>query len=258
MQLIAAIAALSQFVMSILVGVRLILLARRTRRLPEFALGTAQVGGSGVGYPLLVISYLLSSSGLPGATPLLVLSMLVIAFSIWMFFLFTWRVFRPDARWAAIFSIAGILVLLASGSGAMIAIARAGGITQAVHADETMILVFNITAGTGYFWSAIESFSYYGKLRKRIALGLGDAVVRNRFLLWAVLGFGLGATMAASTVLVAVGANPVSSAAGVAAFGLTGFIVAACLYLTFLPPTVYTDWLRSKTADVDRASPQSS
>ena len=42
--------------------------------------------------------------------------------------------------------------------------------------------------GLYYVWTAFEGFRYYGMMKKRMALGLADAVVTNRFLLWALCG----------------------------------------------------------------------
>src|SRR5688500_11817996 len=99
MQLVSAAATLAFVVVSAILGVRLLALARRTRRMPELALGLAYVTVGALGYPLGL------SSALPGmpetaARACFALSHLFTGLGSAAVYVFTCNVFRPDARWA--------------------------------------------------------------------------------------------------------------------------------------------------------------
>src|SRR5690606_3537968 len=41
-------------------------------------------------------------------------------------------------------------------------------------------------------WTMVESYRYYGLLRRRLALGLSDPLLTNRFFLWGIPSLGTG------------------------------------------------------------------
>jgi hypothetical protein len=59
-----------QAVVSLVVGVRLLALARRTRRFPEFALSIATLSLPAVGYPSSLVAVACETSWLPGTVPI--------------------------------------------------------------------------------------------------------------------------------------------------------------------------------------------
>ena len=63
MELLGAIGGVSFILASLVIGLRLLLLARRTRELPEFVIGLALFLMGGLGYPLLA-----SPGSRPGCT----------------------------------------------------------------------------------------------------------------------------------------------------------------------------------------------
>jgi hypothetical protein len=56
-------------------------------------------------------------------------------------------------------------------------------------------MIMSLCFATTYVWMAVEALHYHGRMRRRMALGLADATVTDRFLLW-------GAGAAASAALV--------------------------------------------------------
>ena len=92
-----------QAIASLVVGVRLLAMARRTRRFPEFAFGCATLGVLVVGFPMMVASGALDQAGVPAAFVIHAIGGLVVGFALTMNIAFTWRVFRPKSRLAAAF-----------------------------------------------------------------------------------------------------------------------------------------------------------
>ena len=108
----------------------------------------------------------------------------------------------------------------------------------------SLLLVGTFVAGL--FWTACESLTYYGKMRKRRMLGLVDPVVCNRFFLWGVGGLGafLGiATLSASLLL---GWRLVTHPLPMFGLFASGFSLAVTWWLAFLPPLAYLEHLRAR------------
>ena len=188
METLAFLAVVLVALASTAVGARLLLVSRRTRGFPEFVLGLSLAAITGIGFPIVLLTELRQTIG-----PLLTFSAdligsFVVAMGFAGFYVFTWRVFRSDSRWAA------ALTMLGSGA-ALVATVVTVWLAVGVESSEEKfravrgweILLFT-SAAAGFLWSAIEAFRYHAMLRRRLALGLTDAVVTNRFLLWGLTG----------------------------------------------------------------------
>ena len=81
---------------------------------------------------------------------------------------------------------------------------------------------------------------------RRLALGLAEVEVVNRFLLWAIAGVGAFTGSSVMSVVSLVGATPWQDPFALSAVGLGGFTSAVCAALAFLPPRVYLDWLQRR------------
>ncbi len=90
-------------------------------------------------------------------------------------------------------------------------------------------------------WAGVESIRYFGLLRKRLALGLADPIVADRFRLWglailsadAITVFGIGFNLMGQTIT--------SSPIGAVLVGGFGLATGACLWLAFIPPQAYLE-----------------
>ena len=98
-------------VTSLVVGVRLALLARRTRQLPEAAMAVAFLGAGAVGNTLGVLAAL-GVGGEAAHAPLQAVARLAGVTGTLALFWFTWRVFRSSSRVAAMAFGAGVAVQL--------------------------------------------------------------------------------------------------------------------------------------------------
>ena len=99
-----------------------------------------------------------------------------------------------------------------------------------------------------FAWMAGAGLHQWRMSCRRLALGLGDPVVSNRFLMWGLFGASAGALVVVLIVLqlqrVNAGTDLVGSLA-MAGFGLVSSVFAA---LAFFPPRAYLDRVRSAVA----------
>ena len=169
---------------------------------------------------------------------------------------FTQRTFRAASTGARAIVWGNCAVLV----GAMIGVGVTEGFEVRV-LNGAWYWVHYLARLTPFVWVAIESFRYGAMLRRRVAIGLADPLVADRFLLW-----GLWATVLAVMSLtdplsrfwywhlsgsttqwvVEIGRPiidfvvPFSSAFGIAAVML--------LFLTFFPTPAYRRWVARRSA----------
>jgi len=167
------------------IGVRLLLLARRTGARPELLLGVGLFLTGGLGYGTL-IGVALVRQALVEKKPAIVEPIGIVGKALhdigcvaMIGFILT--VFRPGERWAKLLAIA-MVSALAVGN---VVNAATGGFREARPVGFWYWLGF-ATIGTQPIWAGIEAFRYHALLRKRSALGIADPVVVNRVLLWGV------------------------------------------------------------------------
>jgi hypothetical protein len=224
---------------ALVVATRLLVLWRRTRQLPEFAIGMGVVLVTVIGLPLAVAGRLPRTVATPFGDAVFGVGLVCVCAGITLFFVFTTRVFHARARWAraAEFALGIVMALIAAG---LIRAASLGSdVTEVIgHTRPWAIAVVGMLAAA-FGWSGCESLRCFAQLRRRRALGIGDPVVENRFLLWGIAGL--------TTVILAV------SLAGFLAAGrlvllepVALFLMAGCgllmggtWLLTFFPPGFY-------------------
>ena len=236
----AGISTLLFIAMGGFVGIRLLLLAKRTKGLPEALLGLSMLLIVGVGYTLYIVPPLLqlTPSAVSVCSAAGILSMSTGWAACW---LFTWRVFRPNDRVAMTVSVAAIGVVGLSGAIQAVDIATSDRIRVA-SADLSWTTI-RICALSVYLWCGFESGRYWWMLKKRLKLGLADPVVTNRFLLWAIVMGVSFANVVVPALAAAIGAPDESPGMRVW-IATTGLVCAGALYLGFLPPQRYTDRIR--------------
>ena len=248
MQLFLALAIVLFALAASTVGIKLLLLARRTRQLPEFlvGLGCALIGL--LGYPLAMGSGF--GRGAVSAVHLGVWGAGVVLMDAGLacLYAFNAHVFRPGSRWAI-----GLVALLTaanavSGIGALSAMRGAPPDALSFQVTAGWIVVGQISSGVGFAWVGIEAWLQLAMARRRQALGMADGVVGNRFLAWVIFAISaLGMNAVNSAALVA-GVSSVDSVPVQAAMSVLGLTASACMYLAFLPAPKFRRWFGTQAA----------
>jgi hypothetical protein len=217
------------FVVALLVGVRLLLLWRETRELPELLIGIGVLGIGPVGFSVTVVSQLLAESSPAASTLCYSLAQLAVSAGALAKLVFTWKVYHPHSRLARAFVLAGGLALL----GAYLEMAWRGFPVEAPGLRHLPLVA-------ALLWGSIEALRYRERMRRRARLGLGDPVVENRFLVWgigaAAAGIGSVFSMVAGTLY---GPDALVDPGLLLLLSLHGMVAALCMWLAFLPPQAY-------------------
>lgn len=231
--------------MAILLGVggRLLFTATRTRRAPEAAIGTsAAFGALGVILGMIATTVLARD---PGAFPLWAAGRVATAVGACGLAVGGWRIYRPDAPWAAAVAAALCAVSLTG-----CALRVFPGTIPPPDNGASLGYLLSVAASIGvYGWSTGESLAYYLKLRRRLTLGLADRLTARRFLLWAISG-GCALASSAASLLTVLTLGTVLSKVPPAfvAVQLALFLTSVCLWFAFFPPRFYRRRLSARAA----------
>jgi hypothetical protein len=229
------------------VGVRMLLLARRSHGRPELLMGTGMVLVGAIGYP----GGIASGFGRPVhdlILPLWLGSALVTQAGITLIYAFTWQVFRPETRWGRALVVIGAASMLGGLVGAAVAMVGAPpDASSSLVARDWMFLSMVGYSGC-FLWSAIEGLVQYRMARRRVAIGLADPVVANRFWLWGLFGLAATGVNVVSAIGNGLGVDPSRTPFVLVPMGVLGFVASAVMYLAFLPPPWYLGFVRARTA----------
>jgi hypothetical protein len=162
-------------------GTRLARLYRRTGEFPELALSACFVCWS-VSYLLYAVPIATANESL--IAPFFLAANLLDVLGILSCAVFTWKVFRIGEKWAPLF-VAGIALCLVIGIGTSIWTGEFGDASPL-----TSVWYWLEWAGATltYAWIGVEASIQFQKAGQRQRLGLSDALVRNRLLLWGLVG----------------------------------------------------------------------
>lgn len=242
-------ATLTFVLASAVVGLRLVGLARRTGQRPELLLGLGILGTAVLGYGILIGAAVLRGEGLgesadPLQQALRATGGLLHDAGVTMILLFVRTVFRPAERWALALLAAALLMLWGGHLGWELTNRYRSGLP-----GNAFWWLRNFVIWTYPLWTLVESYRYYGLLRRRQALGLADPLVTNRFLLWGSAALGTALAIWTSNLPYLLLDRPEVLRAwtpaiqvATATFGL----VTVTLYgLTFFAPAWYRRWVTS-------------
>jgi hypothetical protein len=244
LQSFVGIGFLAFFVASSVVGVRLLLLWRRTRELPELLIGLGVLGIGPVGFGFITVGELFVA-GAPGlAQSLIGTGLAAMSVGSGAKYVFNWRVYHPRNR------VLRTLVVIACG---LLAFCLAWeyvdtGFRTLVRPPRSYFLRIGLQVGC-LLWGSGEALRYWDRMRRRVRLQLADPVVSNRFLLW---GLGAGAAGVGS----AVGGfmqwwtqlPPLELPWVMLSSSLHGLAAAVAMWLAFVPNATYTRWIRARAA----------
>jgi hypothetical protein len=217
------------------VGVRLLALGRRTGQQPERLIGAALLLVAAIGGPIAGLGRAPALVATPAGDAIFGIGLAATQLGIALFAAFTAHVFRRDSLAAtlALLLLSGILgaewlgLVLASGKGSTMQEIFPHTRPWGIAIVTTLALVFA--------WTAFESIAYAAKLRKRIALGLGDPDVARRMGLWAAAGLATVAVCAVIAACMLAGLPPLEHRLPLAALGVAPLVASVCWTLAFLP-----------------------
>lgn len=213
----------------------------RTRGLPELMLGVMLVASTVIGYPLAIVSSQIPATEL---SALHIASQSVFCIGYAGLLLFTMHVFRPEALWAK--ALSGVTMLVLVGATFAFAEGITGDSPKKPGELAGVTVLISSAVGTAYLWTMTESFLYYRQLRLRLRLGLTEAVVANRVLLWGLMALSAGVAVVINAVATVLGhymAPPV-----VLVSSALGLVHAGSLLFAFHPPAWYLAWVEGRGA----------
>ncbi len=234
---------LAFFFVALAVGVRLLLLARRTRQLPELCMGIGVLGIGPVGFGLMVLAQELRAGSPALYAPIVAAGMAAVAAGVIAKLIFNWRVYHPTrSRVAALVALAAAVHVAAFGYTAVV------GFETFNRLDSSYLLRTALQIGA-LLWGSVESLRYGRLMGRRVRLGLADPAVANRFTLW-----GIGAFAAGFGTLVGTGAQlwygqPEAQVPWVlASSSAHGLVAAIAIALAFMPPPAYVRFVQRRAA----------
>jgi hypothetical protein len=258
-QIAAGLVTVLNLCLSLGVVVRLLRLGRGRGVGPELALALFFLLAIFLGGGILMSVYASWADpalGVPEAFegPLLCAALLLSSTGNAALCLFTAWTFHPGRPWAR-HGVAAVVAILALGLALQ---AATEGFAIRVLPGHGYWISFAGRA-VGPLWVAIESLRYWRRLRRRVALGMGDPLVANRFFLWGVWSSALllnaFADLAARIAyFLRTGSTtdwdpalglPVVLAT-IAASSVIGALSVVTLFLAFFPPRRFRRWIATR------------
>jgi hypothetical protein len=225
------------------VGLRLLWRGSRGRSGPETLLGAA-FALDGIEWLLWLLALYTPAVDTPLGTLFSAACRVFIVAHNLCLLAFTRLVFRPESRGA----LAAVWL-----SAAVILIGLLGGFAtgdwSGSRSDRPWLWLELSGLLVAYAWTLVESGRHYARMRRRHEHGMADAVLTNRFLLWAVYG---GATL--GTSLVWMFAALVVARGGVYPYAFDAIMIgstvvaAVAIWFAFFPPSAYRRWLQASGA----------
>lgn len=248
MRLVGVLSLAAAAGVGLVVGVRLLLLARRTRCFPELAIGLGLSLITVVGLPLAVLGRLPALLRTPVGDTAFVSGLAVTSCGLGLLWAFTWRVFRPDRRWARALVVAACCGAAFSCGGLVRASFQAMVLTEILPLTRPWAVAFVCLVSGSFVWTATESLLYYQGAKRRLAVGLSDVVVVNRFLLWGTTGVAMAVLTFVIAVLLVQGRAIMLDPLGLFLISTASWVGGAAWYLTFLAPAPYVAFLRRRAS----------
>jgi hypothetical protein len=241
-QLLALPGFLAFFVVSMWVGIRLLLLWSRTRQTPELLMGIGVLGIGPLGFGIAMAAFLSAQTSPTLAKFLVAIASTTVATGVGAKYVFNWLIYHPRSRVAKGVAFAAIGVLAVSIVG--------DGLTNRFAPEAWQKPGFpqlrQFAQVGALFWGSAEAFGWYRRMQRRVAIGLGDALVANRFLLWSVGAGAAGLGSAIGTVIGLLAGRPMTDMPALTlALSLFGLASASALWLAFVPPAHYVAWIRA-------------
>jgi hypothetical protein len=232
----------------VVVGFRLLTRGRRSGAQPELLIALGLLLAAVVGAPLAALGRAPGVALTPFGSTVFALGLAATQLGIGCFAAFTWLVFRRDALWATLLVLALVGALGAEWLGIVHASASGSSLEVVLPRTRPWGIAIVATLAVVFAWSGLESWAYRRRLRRQLALGLGDPVVADRIGLWAVAGFSTVLLCAVIAGCMLAGLPPLRHPLPLAAIAVAALSASACWTLAFLPPAAYLAAVRRRAA----------
>ena len=155
--------------------------------------------------------------------------------------IFVWQTFRPSSSAVRALTIIAIVCILAS--------LRA---VWSASIEEALLSPLHLFGETvrigGMLWGCIEAQHYHAAMRRRLALGLADPVVTNRFLLWGI-AMGAGVMAALTGLFMTIFGMVGPEAWPYVVLGVFATVSPVAQWFAFFPPRGYCEWVQGPAAE---------
>jgi len=241
MEVFAALSVSVLILTALFISIKTFGLWRRTRLLPELLLTLMLFTDTVVGYPLAVACHVIPPAE---ARALHIAYTTVFNGGLVFLLLFNQRVFRPNSGWAVGLVIFTALLNAACATAYIAEVLKPN--PRSLNDLPVLWAVNSAAIAIPYFWTTIEALATRARLRRQLHLGLTNATVVDRTLLWALMGLSAGVAVIINLVGALTGAvgNPLIEATS----SLLGLVHAGCLFLAFHPVGWYRRWVTSRYA----------
>ena len=231
----------------VFVGMRLLLLARQTRQLPETLMGLGLIVTAVLGGPLAGAGRHPSLLGTELGATLFACGMSLVQLGIACFYAFTWQVFRRHSTTALLFLLLACVALGATGHG-LVATSIGDSMDEIYAHTRAWAMGVVGLLGVAFAWTAAESLAYHRKLSRRLALGLAEPEVANRFWLWGVGALGVAGVSAVMLVPMSRGIPPLQDPTILVLMSVGSVLSSFCWFFAFFPPRAYLERVREQSA----------
>jgi hypothetical protein len=220
---------------SLVIGVRLLLLWRQTRKVPELVIGLSFLFEAVLTNLLNLLEKFVHRFPAFWHGPIHIGVVVSACAAAVCLAIGAWRIFRPRESWARALVIVCVAALTAYSVDT--AFPHAG-----VYGPRNLAwwwLAVLCRAGA-HAWMGLEAFLYQRTMQRRVRLGLGDPVVADRMWLWSLAG--------AATTLLWLGAGVARTLGGAAGLqhpvtlefiAAMGLVASVTNWLVFMPPQAY-------------------
>lgn len=226
------------------IGSRLLWVGARGGRRPELLLGAGTLLVATIALPMSVASGFGGRVGDVHST-LWAVSEFLTQIGIVCLYAFTQQVFRPRVGWSrAIITTAAVVLPLAL-LGAVDGLANSAPDVISVRATGGWLLFCQFGYMGAFVWSAVEGLTHHVTAKRRVAIGLVDPAVANRFLLFAIYGLCCTAIGFAYVVAIVLGLDIATSPVVTVPSAIFSVISSIAMFLAIFPPAWFLERVRA-------------
>lgn len=229
-------------------GVRLLWLSRTTGGLPERLIGAAFVIMTWLALPIMAASGMGRVQVIDVRMGLLITATAFLWVGFTCMVSFTRETFRPQQWWAGMLSTLISSCMAGACCGLIAALLTSPGEMTTFQAGKLWTGLLRVPMLSAFAWAAFEGFQQYGMARKRARLGLGNPIVRNRFLLWGLVGLSQVFVHTTSLVLHSRDIPMLGAPLGIFVVASGSALGSVMMFLLFLPPGSYVRFVERRAA----------